>query len=84
MRDNDDEILLALRERARRMVHIAFSALALGCLSAALMLHHGGAALGFTGPDTREIANAFLCLGAGHALTLYVWDWLFWDEPAEE
>ena len=82
MRD-DDEILQDMRARARRVVHIAFSTLALGCLAAALLIHHSGPTLGFTSPDTREIANAFLCLGAGHTLTLYVWDWLFWDEATE-
>jgi hypothetical protein len=80
---DDDQVLRALKVRARRVIHIAFSALALFCLSAAVLLHHAGASIAVPPPDVKEVANAFLCLGAGHAVTMFVWDWLFWDEPAE-
>lgn len=80
---DDDQVLRALRTRARRVIHIAFSALALFCLSAAVALHHAGPSIALPTPDVNEVANAFLCLGAGHAVTMFVWDWLFWSEPTE-
>lgn len=76
----DDKVMRALRVRARRSVQTIFATLAIFTLSMALYIHHtpGFADLGHT--DANALANAFLFLGTANALTMWVWDWLFWND----
>lgn len=80
MSRTDEKVLRALRARARRSVQTIFGAIALGALGFALYVHFSPGFSGFSGEDRSALATALLFLGTANALTMWVWDYLFWDD----
>lgn len=80
MAQSDDRVLMAIRARVRRKIHTIFAALAFATLALAVVTHitPGFAGLGL---ETQgAVADAFLFLGVANALTMHVWDYLFWND----
>lgn len=70
--------MMALRARARRSVQCIFASLALGALAFAVYVHLSPGFAGLTAFESASLASAFLFLGTANALTMWVWDYLFW------
>ena len=80
MSKTDEEMMMALRARARRTVQCIFASLAFGSLGVAAYFNLSPNLVGLTSAETNSLANAFLFLGTANALTMWVWDFLFWDD----
>ncbi len=80
MSKTDEDVMIALRARARRSVQCIFAALALGSLAFAIFIHFSPGFAGLNPAEITSLANAFLFLGTANTLTMWVWDLLFWHD----
>jgi hypothetical protein len=78
--DDEDEIILALRDRSRRMMQTTFGVLGSLAIGIALAVRHYAPDLGIENLEPEAVANCFLCMGICYTATLFVWEWLFDDE----
>lgn len=76
----DEKVMMALRARARRSVQSLFACLAFGALAFAVYVHFIPDFAGLTPVESASLSNAFLFLGTANALTMWVWDYLFWND----
>ena len=75
--NDDDDIILDLRQRSRRVMQTTFAGLAILALTAGLAVRHYAPGLGLAEEDPVAIANCFLCMAISYAATIFIWDWLF-------
>jgi len=80
MSKTDEDVMMELRARARRTVQTIFAALAVGSLGFAMYFHMTPGVVDLSPAETKSLANAFLFLGTANALTMWVWDFLFWHD----
>lgn len=76
-KNGDDEVLLELRERSRRIMQATFAGLAILALAAGLAVRHYAPGLGLAEDDPAAIADCFLCMAISYAATIFIWEWLF-------
>ena len=77
--ERDDEILQAVRTKARRDVHVAFGLVTFIALVMALIAHHNPASLGLQNHDGDAVAYGMLFTGAAYVLIMFAWDRMFWE-----
>lgn len=80
MAEFDDQVMRAVRARARRTIQAIFAGLALCALAFAVLVHHTPGFAGLAPAESNAMANAFLFLGTANTLTMWVWDYLFWND----
>lgn len=80
MSNPEDEAMMAIRARVRRSIQSVFAVLATVSLIIATYLHHSPGLAGVSAVEARALADGFLFLGAANAVTMWIWDWLFWHD----
>jgi hypothetical protein len=71
------DIIGELRLRSQRFVQVVFAAFTLFFTALALVAHHAPDALTLSGDEPDQIARTFLCLAAGYAVCLLVWERIY-------
>jgi hypothetical protein len=74
---SDAEIIGDIRLRSQRFVQVVFGAFTLFFTALALLAWHSPEVLGLSGEEPGEIARTFLCLAAGYAVCLLVWERIY-------
>lgn len=81
MRFDDDrsesEVIGEMRLRSQRFVQVVFGAFTIFFTLLALVAHHTPDALALTGDEAGHIGRTFLCLAAGYAICLLVWERIY-------
>ena len=73
----ETEIIGEMRLRSQKFVQIVFAAFTLFFTALALLAHHAPDALALSGGEPDQIARTFLCLAAGYAVCLLVWERIY-------
>lgn len=66
--------------RARRSIQCLYATLSAVTLAAAVFVYHNPAFAGFSVAETSALADALLFLGLANAATMWIWDFLFWND----
>ncbi|MGE5267316.1 MAG: hypothetical protein ACM3L9_08120 [Deltaproteobacteria bacterium] len=73
----EGDIIAEMRLRSQRFVQVVFAAFTLGFTALALVAHHAPHVLALSGDEPEKIARTFLCLAAGYAVCLLVWERIY-------
>lgn len=74
---SEAEIIGEMRLRSQRFVQVVFGAFTIFFTVLALVAHHSPGTLALTGDEAGQIGRTFLCLAAGYAVCLLVWERIY-------